>query len=105
MASKSKEQGRSVFRPEGAEQLQGENLDDDQRALLLALAGVEAERGSGTAADQDALEELAAQIEGYDTAELQAAIHHLVNAKAKAERKMDWSELKRRGDRSKPTDE
>jgi hypothetical protein len=94
------EKRRSIFRPEGTEHLEGEQLDDDQRALLLALVSVDTERGDGDAGDAAALETLADQIEGYDAEELQAAIHHLVNAKAQEERKLDWPELRRRKDRS-----
>jgi hypothetical protein len=89
-----------VFRPDGARRLLeggGEDLTDDERALLLALIGVDAETGKGLEEQEHAaLDKLKAQVEGYDAEELAQAVKHVVTAKSREAKKLEWPELKRR---------
>lgn len=88
-----------VFRPGGAGRLlndAGEDLTDDERALLLALISVDAEAGKGVAEkEQPALDKLKSQMEGYDVEALAQAAKHVVTAKPRQDRTVDWPELKR----------
>ena len=96
MAKRKKKKG-SILQPEGIKRLRGrgkKKLDDDQRALVLALAEVEAGRLSEE--ERAALDEMKAQVEEYDTEDLTRAVEHMVSAEAVADRKMDWPELKKR---------
>jgi hypothetical protein len=79
-----------------------EGLSDDERALLLALVGVEAEAGGSLSeTERAALDELKAQMEGYDAEELAQAVKHMVTAKPRKGPKLKWPKLKRgRGGRS-----
>jgi hypothetical protein len=59
-------------------------LDEDQRALLLAMA--ELDKGTGremTDEEHAALEKLAAETQGFDPVEIQAAVKKMVKGKAK----------------------
>jgi len=91
---------KPVFRPGGGRQLLeggGEDLTDDERALLLALASVDIEAGGSLdARDRAALDKLKTQVEHYDAEALARAVKHMVTAKAKEDRKLEWPELKRR---------
>lgn len=98
MSEKDKQEG-SVFRPGGASRLLdniGEDLTDDERALLLALIGVDAQ-AEGSLADKDhaALDKLKTQVQGYDVDELARAVKHMVTAKPQESRKLKWPTLKR----------
>ena len=88
-----------VFRPGGARRLLesgGEDLTDDERALLLALIGADAEaRGGLDEEGHAALDKLAAQMKGYDAEELARAVKHMVTAKPREGQKLEWSGLKR----------
>ncbi|MBN1813010.1 MAG: hypothetical protein JXA14_14335 [Anaerolineae bacterium] len=87
----------SILRPEGVQKLLGgggKRLTDDERALLLALTGVDA--GSLSAEERAALDKLKAQVEGYDTEELAQAVEHMLTAEPVEGRKMEWPELKGR---------
>jgi hypothetical protein len=58
-------------------------LSPDQRALLLAMADLDVQAGRTiTPEDRAALDELAAQVEGYDPGEIERAMKHMVEAKA-----------------------
>jgi hypothetical protein len=104
MARKKEKPEETVFQPGGARRLledQGENLTDDERALLLALISVDAEAGKSLGDEgQLALEKLRSQLEdydkGYDVDALTEAAKHMVTAKPKKDRKVEWPELKRR---------
>jgi hypothetical protein len=104
--AKDKEEGEdSVFRPGGARRLLNgseEDLTDDERALLLALIGVDTETGKSLEEkDHAALDKLKAQVKGYDAEELAQAVKHIVTAEPRESRKLEWPELKRgRGRRS-----
>ena len=93
-----------VLSPDGARRLlEGrEDLTDDERALLLALASVDAEvGGSLDEKERAALDELKAHMEGYDAEELAQAVQHIVTAKPRKGRRLKWPALKRgRGKRS-----
>jgi len=101
----SKDKGkRPVFQPGGASRLLKDSGDmtADERALLLALIGVDAEVGRGLEdRDRAALDELKAQVEGYDADELTQAVKHMVKAKPRDSQQLEWPDLKRgRGKRS-----
>jgi hypothetical protein len=66
------------------------------------LASVDAEAGrSLDENDRAALDELKAQMEGYDAEELAQAVQHMVTAKPRKGRRLKWPTLKRgRGRRS-----
>ncbi|MFQ6100043.1 MAG: hypothetical protein ACE5OS_02255 [Anaerolineae bacterium] len=75
----------------------GEGLSDDEQALLLALLSVDAEAGEGLDEEQRAaLDELRERLEGYDPEDLARAVKHVVRAKSRRGRKLEWPELKRR---------
>ena len=96
MAKRKKKEG-SILQPDGVKRLRARGkrkLDDDQRALVLALAEVEADRLSEE--ERTALDEMKAQVKDYDTEDLARAVEHMVSAEAAADRKMDWPELKKR---------
>ena len=96
----SKRKQESVFNPEGVKKLLkggGKKLTDDERALLVAMAQVEADNLSEE--EREAVEKLRGQVEGYDPDELSRAVEHMVSAKAKKGRKLKWPELKRRRSR------
>ena len=89
-------QGKSVLQPDGVKRLLeggGEDMTDDERALLLALIGVEAD--SLDENERAALDKLKEQVEGYDTDELVQAVEHMVTAEPRRTRKLKWPDLKR----------
>ena len=92
-----KKRAKHVFRAGGARKLLesgGKGLNDDERALLLALAEVDAEHL--TEKERAALEKLKAQVKAYDPEDLARAVEHMVKAKPKEGAKLEWPELKRR---------
>lgn len=92
----AKKRKKRVFRPGVTRKLlqSGGNLSDDERALLLALAQVEADHL--TEKERAAMEELKSQVEEYDTEELTRAVEYMVTAKPKEGTKLEWPELKKR---------
>jgi hypothetical protein len=78
-------------------------LSPDQRALLLALADLDVAAGHQlTPEERAALEELSAQVEGYNAAEIQQAMKHMVEAQTKR-KVVDWpKDLKRKTQSKKP---
>jgi hypothetical protein len=97
MTAKDKQE-RPVFRPGGASRLLesiGEDMTDDERALLLAMIGVDAEAGGSLEeSEYAALDRLKAQVEDYDADELTRAVEHMVTAKPRESRKLKWPKLK-----------
>lgn len=89
----------SVFNPGQADWVQKKSatdLDKDQRALLLAMAQLEAETGHELSPDErSAIESLVGQLEGFDAEEIQKAITKMVNQPADPDRKVSWTELKK----------
>lgn len=90
----------AVFNPGKADWIREEgvqDLDRDQKALLLALAQLEAEMGRELSDDERAaIESLSDQLEGFDPQEIKQAVHQMVNRPADPRRKVSWSELKKR---------
>jgi len=73
-----------------------DELDDEERALLLALASLEAGTGrSITDEERAAIDQMVARA-GADGDEITRAVKHMVEAKPKTNRALDWSELKKR---------
>ncbi len=97
--SKDKEQG-TIFSAEGVRKLLekhgGESLNDDERALLLALVETDAATGrSLSEKEKVALEKLKSQVEDYNASDLAQAIVHMVTSEPKENRKMDWPDVRR----------
>jgi hypothetical protein len=99
MAKEKKHKQGAVFHPDGIRRLLeggGENLTDDERALLLALVGAEAEAGRDLdEKERAALNALAARLEGYDAEELAQAVKHMVTAESQEDLKTEWPKLER----------
>ena len=78
-------------------------LTPDERALLLALTDLDVAAGHQlTPEERAALEELSAQVEGYDAAEIRQAMKHMVEAQTKR-KVVDWpKDLKRKTQPKKP---
>jgi predicted nucleotidyltransferase len=74
-----------------------DELDDGERALLLALASLEIDTGrTVTAEEREALDRIAARSE-VDGDEIARAVKHMIEAEAKKDhRLLDWSVLKKR---------
>ncbi len=72
-------------------------LSPDQRALLLAITDLDVAAGRQISTEERAaLDELAAQVEGYDADEIQRAMKHMVEAQTKR-KVVDWpKDLKRK---------
>ena len=90
------EQEKPVLQPDGVKRLLeggGEEMTDDERALLLALIGVDAD--SLDESERAALDKLKEQVEGYDADELAQAVEHMVTAKPRWTRRLKWPKLKR----------
>lgn len=97
MTKKTESKKGPVFRPGGLLKEGGEGLTDDEQALLLAMLSVNAEAGENLDEGQQAtLDELRAQLEGYDADDLAHAAKHVVKAKPRKGRKLEWPELKRK---------
>jgi hypothetical protein len=78
-----------------------DELDEGERALLLALANLEADTGrTVTQEEREALDRIAERSE-KDADDIAQAIRHMVEAKATKNRRLDWSALKRRIQRKK----
>lgn len=90
----------TVFNPGQAEWVSkkaAKHLDQDQQALLLALAQLEAEIGRDLSKDEkSAIESLSGKLEGFDPQEIAKAIHQIVNQPADPKRTTSWAELKER---------
>jgi uncharacterized membrane protein len=98
MAKKGSEEG--ILSSEGIRKLLaggGDALSDEERALLVALIGVELETGREPSEEERAaLEALIDQAEGLDVEAITQAVKRAVRAEADEERKADWSNLKDR---------
>lgn len=88
----------TVFNPGQADRIRDKavrRLDEDQRALLLALARLEAETGHELSdAEKEALAALRSELKGFDPSEIEDAIRQMVNRPTDPDRKTSWSELK-----------
>ena len=68
-----------------------DKLDEGQRALLLAIAELSKDTGRElTEEERVALDKLAAEMQGFDPAEIQAAVQKMVEDKAKRKPIIDW---------------
>lgn len=89
----------TVFNPGQADRVQRKavkDLDEDQRALLLAMVQLAAQTGHKLPPGElSAIETLAGQLDGFDALEIQKAIAKMVNQPADPKRRTSWSELKR----------
>ena len=88
-----------VFNPEGIRRLLaeggGEELNDDERALLLAMVGADTEIGIELSEEERAaLDKLRGQVEGYDADELAQAVRQMVTSKSRDSRKIKWPKVK-----------
>jgi hypothetical protein len=73
-----------------------EKLDEEERALLLALVSLEADTGRTlTAEEKEALDQIVSRA-GVDGEEIARAVKHMVEAETKKEHQLDWSALKAR---------
>jgi hypothetical protein len=100
----AKQKQETVFNPKGVKKLLrggGKKLTDEERALIVAMAEVEAANLSED--EREAVEKLRDQVEDYDPDELSRAVEHMMSAKAKKGRKLKWPELKRRPSRRRKT--
>ena len=72
-------------------------LSPDQRALLLAIVDLDVAAGRAlNPEERAALDELAAQSEGYDASEIQQAMKHMVEAQT-TRKVVEWpKDLKRK---------
>jgi hypothetical protein len=89
----------SVFSPGGIRRLLeeggGRDLNDDERALLLALVGVETETGRTLSEEElAAVEKLKSQVESYDPEALVQAVKHIVTSQARDGETQEWPELR-----------
>ena len=86
----------SVLKNGGLERLLkdgGKHLTDDERALLLTIIELDADKLNDE--ERAALDNLKKRVKTYDTEELERAVDHMLNAKAKNSRKLDWPDLRR----------
>lgn len=74
-----------------------QELSDEERVLLLALAQLEVDSGRQvTEEERAALKRIAASVQSVDAQEISKAIDQMVTAEPKAGRELDWSDLKKR---------
>ena len=96
----SDKRARPVFNPEGMRRLLaedgGQDLNDDERALLLAL--IDADTATGrelTDEEHAALDKLRGQVGDYDADELARAVQYMVDSKPHESRQIKWPDLHR----------
>ena len=100
----------SIFNPDGIRKLLeeggGKELNDDERALLLALVGVETETG-GTLTEEElaAVEKLKSQVESYDPEAVVQAVKHIVTCQTPDGETQEWPELKEERRRRRSSEE
>jgi hypothetical protein len=95
------EQTRPVFNSEGIHRLLaeggGEDLNDDERALLVAMIGVDTATGRELSEEERAaLDKLKAQVGDYDAEGLAEAVKHMVTSQPRESRKLEWPTLGRK---------
>ncbi len=87
----------SLFNAEKATWLReggAEELDAEQRALLLAFVGLEAALGNDmTEAEAKVVDALGDKLPGFDPQDIKRAMHQLVNTPADPSRGMSLSEM------------
>jgi hypothetical protein len=90
-----------VFNSEGIHRLLaeggGEDLNDDERALLVAMIGVDTATGRELSEEERAaLDKLKAQVGDYDAEGLAEAVKHMVTSQPRESRKLEWPTLGRK---------
>ena len=95
------EDKETIFNPGKARWLQdkGEKqLDEGQKALLIALAQLEADLGRELSDEEkQALDSLADQLEDADMEVIKTAVHQMVSKPADPNRQTDWPDIKIKG--------
>ncbi len=95
----SKKETETLFNPGKAQWLQEKGskaLDEDQQALLLAMAELEAKLGRELSAEEaSALESLGAHMEGFNAQQIADAVRQMIDTPADPKRRTAWPELKR----------
>lgn len=88
----SPKQENPVLHPDKVRKLLDKgDLTEDESALLLAMIGVDTE--SLSEEEQNAMDTLKEQLEGYDPEELMEALEHVTTAESNKDRELEWPEL------------
>ncbi|TFG70829.1 MAG: hypothetical protein E4H27_05545 [Anaerolineales bacterium] len=91
----------SVFNPGKAHWLQvkgGKQLDEGQKALLLAITQLDANLGRELSDEEkQTLDSLADQLKDYDIAFIKTAVRQMVNKPADPDRQTSWPDIKIKG--------
>jgi hypothetical protein len=91
----------TVFNPGKARWLQdkgGKELDEGQKALLLALAQLEADLGRKLSDEEKkAVDTLTAQLKAFDIEAIKTAVSQMVTKPADPDRQIEWPDLKIKG--------
>jgi hypothetical protein len=100
MTQQSKDKG-SVFNPGKARWLQdkgGKELDEGQKALLLALAQLETDLGRELSDDEkQAIDSIADQLKEFDKEVIKTAVRQMVTKPADPDRQIEWPDIKIKG--------
>ena len=100
MTQQNKDKG-SVFNPGKARWLQdkgGKELDEGQKALLLALAQLEADLGRELSDDEkQAIDAIADQLKEFDIEVIKTAVRQMVTKPADPDRQIEWPDIKIKG--------
>ena len=73
-----------------------DELSEGERALLLALARLEADTGREVTEEEKKVLDEIIERSGSDGDDIARAVKHMVEAKATSNRRLDWSALTRR---------
>jgi Uri superfamily endonuclease len=95
----AKKRERHVFSPGKARWLLEhiDQLDDDQRALLLAITELDKDMGRKlTEEERAAVEKLAAETQGFSPVEIQDAVQKMVEGKTTHKNDHNWTDVSRR---------
>jgi hypothetical protein len=95
----TKKHSETLFSPGKARWLleNAQQLEEGDRALLLALAELSRETGQEfTEEERAALDKLAAGTQGFDPVEIRAAVQQMVDGQATRRPGQDWSGVSRR---------
>lgn len=97
MTQQNEDKG-TLFNPGKARWLQdkgGKQLDEGQKALLLALAQLEADLGRELSDEEkQAVDTLADQMKDSDIDAIKTAVRQMVNKPADPDRQTDWPDIK-----------
>ena len=74
-----------------------DQLDDDQRALLLAITELDKDMGRElTEEEHAAVEKLAAETQGFSPAEIRDAVQKMIEGKTTHKSAENWADVSRR---------